>query len=668
MTIRIKILIVLFNLSGIVGLFSQSSDSFNSIRDTSQLQLAIKSMISELDSTNTVDLDQVDYLAETSLLLKDTTTFFKLCTHLCSNYFEENELPIEGIDFLNKKQRLLENRENKYGDFYNTYGNFYLSLDFHLEALDYYLKSLQWHEKYKPEYTSVPLANISWVYFENKDFENALHYIKLSLDVSLKLKDEEDRLISAAWDYADLGLAYHKLGENQKAETSIDKSLETVQEYVKKYGTEDPIYFKVLRDAINFYTETSNYAECEALIKAGEKVCNNFKDCLSLSRVSFDLEKNIYYLKTGAIDKALDVKTMKQYYSKYGEKELLLYAIEYYSKVKDIDNLILNYDSLEALNDSILVGSRTISYSNIQDKYITEQLTEQNKELTQNIGNRNKILFIVLSILTLLISLFILQVLNNRRYKSLNQELNIKKLDLEKTNKELATTYEELERFTFITAHDLKTPIREIISFSGLLDKKVYSLKDKIMNDYVSHIINGGVRLNNLVDDSLEYFEASKSGFVLVNENVDLNKILDKLESSFSTFLKEKNAKIERIGHLPIIKSDPSSVFTLFKKTIENGIIYNEADIPTIKVSVQEGSDFYKISIEDNGIGIEEEYREKIFTMFYRLQNKKDYHGSGLGLSICKRLVNRLNGEIYFNSPKNGGSIVEIRLPKKSSF
>jgi len=244
---KIKILIVLFNLSGIVGLFSQSSDSFNSIRDTSQLQLAIKSMISELDSTNTVDLDQVDYLAETSLLLKDTTTFFKLCTHICYNYFEKNELPTAGIDFLNKTLRLLENREYQYGDFYNAYGNFYLSLDFPLQGLDYYLKSLRWHEKYKPEYTSVPLANISWVYFENKDFENALHYIKLSLDVSLKLKNEEDRLVSTAWDYADLGLAYHKLGKNQKAKISIDKSLETVQEYVKKYGTEDPIYFKVLK-------------------------------------------------------------------------------------------------------------------------------------------------------------------------------------------------------------------------------------------------------------------------------------------------------------------------------------------------------------------------------------------------------------------------------------
>ena len=142
---------------------------------------------------------------------------------------------------------------------------------------------------------------------------------------------------------------------------------------------------------------------------------------------------------------------------------------------------------------------------------------------------------------------------------------------------------------------------------------------------------------------------------------------MDRLENSLSGFIKEKNGKIIHLGHLPIIKSDYSSLLTLFQKIIENGILYNNSDVPTIKIYAQEDSEFHKIFFEDNGIGIKEEYREQVFTMFYRLQNHQDYSGSGLGLAICKRLTTRLGGKLHIHGNENVGITLELRIPKNLS-
>ena len=671
MSFKLKILIILilsvYGLDVNAQYSDNNNDSISSVRDTSELNAAVTRIISDLDSTNTIDLDKVNDLLSASLLLKDTTTFFDFSNHICYNYFLINEIQEEGIDFLNHNHSRLEDRDYEYGENYNSYGIFHEILNFHSEAIDYYFKTLRWYEKYNPEHLHVPFANIAWLYYENKEYESALKYMQHSLNSSLEVKEDERRLYTCAWDYADIGLIYHKLGKNEEAEIHLKKSLETIQKFNSHYDREDPVYFRVLERVLYFYTETSNYTDCERLIKAAEKICDEFKNCPTLEKANYEIQKNRYYLKIGALDKALDADSVIQNYSIFGEKEPLLYAIDYYTKVKDIDNLIINYDRLAALNDSILIANRTLAYSNIQEKHNNLKLTEQNKALTKNIESRNRILFIVLSILTLLTSLFVLQTLNNRRYKKLNQELNNKKLDLEKTNQELETTNEELERFTFITAHDLKTPLLTIISFSSLLEDKLSPTKDQEINKYLSFIKEGGKRLDNLLNDSLEYFVLSKKDFVLANEKVDINGLLDALENSLSGFIKEKNGKIIHLGHLPIIKSDYSSLLTLFQKIIENGILYNNSDVPTIKIYAQEDSEFHKIFFEDNGIGIKEEYREQVFTMFYRLQNHQDYSGSGLGLAICKRLTTRLGGKLHIHGNENVGITLELRIPKNLS-
>jgi len=128
--------------------------------------------------------------------------------------------------------------------------------------------------------------------------------------------------------------------------------------------------------------------------------------------------------------------------------------------------------------------------------------------------------------------------------------------------------------------------------------------------------------------------------------------------------MEERNAELIKLNDLPYINAHKSSLGLLFQNLIENSIKYNESDKPVTKIYTKEENKSISIFIEDNGIGIPEEYHSKVFGMFSRLHNQGEYEGSGLGLSICKKIIDKLNGDIIIHNKEGGGSVFEILLPK----
>jgi signal transduction histidine kinase len=223
-------------------------------------------------------------------------------------------------------------------------------------------------------------------------------------------------------------------------------------------------------------------------------------------------------------------------------------------------------------------------------------------------------------------------------------------LDLQKYAKRLEESNKELERFAYIASHDLKSPMRNIVSFVGLLERKIDPKQNSDIKEYTQFISTNARYMYRLIQDILEYSKLRKyatDDFEMVDLNEVLNQIL---------ILYQDQDTVIRVSTLPSIRSNPSIMTQLFQNLIDNGLKYNTQKIPEVSVTVREIEYGFEFCIADNGIGIEACYLSQIFEMFKRLHNQTQYEGTGIGLAICKKIVELHQGEIWVKSEPGLGT------------
>jgi len=235
--------------------------------------------------------------------------------------------------------------------------------------------------------------------------------------------------------------------------------------------------------------------------------------------------------------------------------------------------------------------------------------------------------------------------------------------DLQHNNKKLHATTEELERFTYIASHDLKSPLRTINSFVGLIERDIKKKNYESLPDRLEFVKTGAKQMNSLVEDILEISTLNNPD-QKKKRSVDLNLVANKVCANLKEEIEVKNASLT-IDKLPAYNCDEAEFTLLFQNMIQNGIKYNESAIPEIKISSETTNNQIIISFEDNGIGIEEEYHEQIFQFFKRLHTSDKYQGTGLGLGLCKKIVNSYGGYIQIFSEVGKGSIFQIILAQE---
>ena len=282
--------------------------------------------------------------------------------------------------------------------------------------------------------------------------------------------------------------------------------------------------------------------------------------------------------------------------------------------------------------------------------------------------HRNKAIEFFLSsiLLNIIISLY-LRKLSQEPIK-LEALVRRKTADLEKVNlqlesraKELSKVNRELEHFAYIISHDLQEPLRMITSFLTLLEKKYNDSLDEKGKKYIFYAVNGAKRMKKIILDILEFSKVGKH--TDQKEYIELNEIMAEIKGFYE--IEYPNGKIN-YENLPKIFSYRSTIFQIFHNLISNAFKYsknNEAPQINIKL-VAETKKNYTFAVEDNGIGIENQYLEKIFILFQRLHNDDEIKGSGIGLAIVKKLVENLNGSIWVESEKNIGSTFYFKIPK----
>jgi signal transduction histidine kinase len=239
--------------------------------------------------------------------------------------------------------------------------------------------------------------------------------------------------------------------------------------------------------------------------------------------------------------------------------------------------------------------------------------------------------------------------------------------DVENQNKlkdytqQLEQSNKELESFAYIASHDMKTPLRNIVSFLNLIERKLKGDEDKEVQEFIGLATSNARYMHCLVEDILEFSKISSNEDSFVA--IDLQEVILSIITHLSGFIKEKNAVIQ-FENLPTIKANKVQIQQLFQNLIENGIKYNESDEPTVNIYISQNDTSLSITFEDNGIGISETYHEQIFDMFKRLHDNTTYQGTGIGLAICKKIMEVHHGKISVTAAENQGSRFMIEFPK----
>jgi len=241
-------------------------------------------------------------------------------------------------------------------------------------------------------------------------------------------------------------------------------------------------------------------------------------------------------------------------------------------------------------------------------------------------------------------------------------ELRRKNNLLEKSQQNLALHAKEMETFAYAASHDLKEPLRMVKSFSTLLGKKYSSTMDETGKKFLYQISDGAARMEVLTNDLLQYALAGRNDTEIIE--IDIAQIIEEVKQLYRLVIAEKGVSLEAT-ELPVIKASANGLKQLFQNLIGNAIKYQLAGIkPVIKISVTETESHWQFMIADNGIGMDPENLEIIFEIFKRLHTKTTYSGTGIGLSICKKIVEEQGGRIWVTSEKDKGSCFYFTILK----
>jgi PAS domain S-box-containing protein len=225
--------------------------------------------------------------------------------------------------------------------------------------------------------------------------------------------------------------------------------------------------------------------------------------------------------------------------------------------------------------------------------------------------------------------------------------------ELQKTLDKMRYLNKELERFAYVASHDLQEPLRMISSFSQLLEKRYKDKLDEDADEFIEYIVDGAKRMQKLINDLLIYSRVGRGDepFIPIDTNVVLKNVIKNLKQSID----DTNAEITH-DILPTVIANESEMIQLFQNLISNAIKFHREDPPYIHVSAKLENDEWIFSVKDNGIGIDSKYFDRIFIIFQRLHKKDEYGGTGIGLAVCKKIIQRHGGKIWVESEKGKGS------------
>lgn len=240
-----------------------------------------------------------------------------------------------------------------------------------------------------------------------------------------------------------------------------------------------------------------------------------------------------------------------------------------------------------------------------------------------------------------------------------HRELKQKALELKQSN-------DELEQFAYVASHDLQEPLRMVASYTQLLARRYQDKLDEDAHDFIRYAVEGAQRMQDLLNDLLQFSRVGTRANPF--EPVELEEVVQGAIKNLERYIEENGAEVSVLSSLPEVAADKHQLIQLFQNLIQNGIKFNNDERPKITIEAREQQDHWQFSILDNGPGIAEKHQEKIFVIFQRLQKREVHDGSGIGLAICKKIVERHGGNIWVDSEPGQGAAFCFTIAKNLEF
>lgn len=247
---------------------------------------------------------------------------------------------------------------------------------------------------------------------------------------------------------------------------------------------------------------------------------------------------------------------------------------------------------------------------------------------------------------------------SNAQLHELNETLERR---VEERTRELQRSNEELEKFAYVASHDLQEPLRMVSSYTQLLARRYKDRLDEDAEEFIGYAVDGAQRMQTLINELLKYSRVGTQNRELAP--TDCEEVLDAACANLKIAMEESGAELKRES-LPMVMGDQTQLVQLFQNLLGNAIKFRREGVPPeIEVGARESEGWWVFSVSDNGIGIDEEYAERIFIIFQRLHDRAEYSGTGIGLALCKKIVERHGGTIRLESEPGKGSTFYFSLP-----
>lgn len=251
---------------------------------------------------------------------------------------------------------------------------------------------------------------------------------------------------------------------------------------------------------------------------------------------------------------------------------------------------------------------------------------------------------------------------SDRQFRSLKiiyNEYKTIEIQLKEQEEETQKIAKESQHFAYAASHDLQEPLRMITSYLQIISNRYKDKLDPEGVEFIGFALDGSARMKNLINGLLEFSRLNNiTELKKMNTNATLSSVLETL----SFYIKESNAEIKS-EDLPELTADPNLIAKLFQHLISNAIKFKNTDPLRINISVEKMDSAYRFAVQDNGIGIPKEYFEKIFVIFQRLHSKNKYPGTGIGLALCKKIVEQHGGTMWVESEVNKGTTFYFTIP-----
>jgi light-regulated signal transduction histidine kinase (bacteriophytochrome) len=231
--------------------------------------------------------------------------------------------------------------------------------------------------------------------------------------------------------------------------------------------------------------------------------------------------------------------------------------------------------------------------------------------------------------------------------------------ELDRRVEELERSNAELERFAYVAAHDLSSPLRTVAGFTQLLARRYQGRLDADADEYIGHVLAGVTRMRAVIDDLLFYARVGQAELEPVP--VDCALLAEEAVAALGA---GDGAEVE-IGPLPTVRGDPTQLGQVLQNLVANAVKFTDRPRPWVRIAAEHDAGGWRFSVSDDGLGIDPEHAERIFRMFERLHPPERYAGTGIGLALCKRIVERHGGRIWFEAREGGGTVFQFTLPDR---